>query len=616
MVRIGWIRRIVVVSLLAPLPVALADPYTTQVEWNCPQSSANGPGSPKIRITLDPDKQTVDISEYQAFLDRLAKDYPKIDYFGCAQTFIARSQDQAWDDRPLLEKLRSDQTKYQDLGFKLATQIANANSDYAVESYKRAAVSPLEPGSTATTELPLREMRKTLREQCGWGMDGSFLDFRLLKSLADEAVSSDWKCQFAITRQFAQLLLDSQLDVKQCEQNPGGCQARKLAISRAIELLDVAGLAPYAYYVSVPAYCGAGDDGALTRMLQRFAAGVNDVMGCVQLNEGESRNIDGNTGTGLYNTGYVLTRTPDVPGPDGKPVPSYRATVAIKFTDAEGKADPKLQQRYEAAARRCYAEAAPYLIGKSGALEIKLAGDEPSLPKPKAAHTIGIAAAGARSTAANWAPDMDQSEKCSTVLHETLHLLGLVDEYHEAWIGTKVDKATGARSRTSNDATTPDDDCRVLGPESSMMVDQGLAYLAVKPYDLLVSCNCGSREAACIAAVDKAVASKGTSCPSESNTVVIRKDAGTGKDLVGRLTAGSGMTGRVLAYSPMPAERDSLLFPAQFRAITQPGCRPSNKTYLECASEAYTTSRGNFGGTRCAAELPSICRSGGADWLQ
>jgi hypothetical protein len=59
----------------------------------------------------------------------------------------------------------------------------------------------------------------------------------------------------------------------------------------------------------------------------------------------------------------------------------------------------------------------------------------------------------------------------ATTIHETLHLLGLVDEYKEQLEGFIVDWDTGKATRVEEGAEVPAYDCRSLGPDDSIMSD-------------------------------------------------------------------------------------------------------------------------------------------------
>lgn len=114
---------------------------------------------------------------------------------------------------------------------------------------------------------------------------------------------------------------------------------------------------------------------------------------------------------------------------------------------------------------------------------------------------------------------------CPEIVHETFHLLGLVDEY------------------TETDLAAFPYDCRASGPATSLMAAPLSAY--------------------------------------------------------SELAAGS---------------RDSLLFPAEFRAIVKPGCGDVNGTFYRCARNSYRTSL-DRNGPGCL-DVPVECRDGRTDWIE
>lgn len=60
----------------------------------------------------------------------------------------------------------------------------------------------------------------------------------------------------------------------------------------------------------------------------------------------------------------------------------------------------------------------------------------------------------------------------------------------------------------------------------------------------------------------------------------------------------------------------SLLYPAEFRAITQPGCVDVNRLYYMCSREAHKTSKAHYGKDRCATVLPAECLKDNGAWLK
>jgi hypothetical protein len=201
-----------------------------------------------------------------------------------------------------------------------------------------------------------------------------------------------------------------------------------------------------------------------------------------------------------------------------------------------------------------------------------------------------------------------------------MHLLGLVDEYREDWSGTRVDRATGALSQVEKDPTATQYNCRVLGPADSLMSNQYDTFEGVKSHTDVVACRClesaRSRAGrACAAAVQRATR-HATECPEGSRTWQWALDPTAAEHLVGGEVRKDDLQAHVINTLVVPGRLPSLLRPAQFRAIVFPGCRNVNRTYYDCAPEAYVTSRGNFGSGGCSLGLPAVCMKGGEEWLR
>lgn len=79
-----------------------------------------------------------------------------------------------------------------------------------------------------------------------------------------------------------------------------------------------------------------------------------------------------------------------------------------------------------------------------------------------------------RSNSFAYSSDID----CPTFIHETLHLLGLVDEYEERWLGFNHNFFSLAFNPIveNSDKVLPAFDCRAIGPENSIMHNQWSVY--------------------------------------------------------------------------------------------------------------------------------------------
>ncbi|MGE0762607.1 MAG: hypothetical protein AB7N80_04960 [Bdellovibrionales bacterium] len=203
-----------------------------------------------------------------------------------------------------------------------------------------------------------------------------------------------------------------------------------------------------------------------------------------ELKPGESRDYCGHKAstTGVWPC-YRLTRNAQNPK-------QYTALLTLRFNYLESHCrgnqeceygdanhlmqkmtDPKkivqMDRDYRAFVQGCYDDANPFLNGPNYE-NLKL-----TLGAPMAAH------AGAppvrevnvydyavdRESDDTWSPLGEMS--CATVMHETMHILGLVDEYEEAE-GHYLNKK-GQRTHRETDTWRSIYSCRSLGPESSIM---------------------------------------------------------------------------------------------------------------------------------------------------
>jgi hypothetical protein len=154
-----------------------------------------------------------------------------------------------------------------------------------------------------------------------------------------------------------------------------------------------------------------------------------------------------------------------------------------------------------------------------------------------------------------------------------------------------------------------------------MMSDQNKAFAAVQPQLSTLICYCqespGTKgRRSCDADIAQAITDHAQSCPGGAIPEKTPVDPKVTANLIGVHASDGSQEGTIINILSDPPKRSSLLLPAQFRAIVFPGCRNVNRTYYDCASEAYTTSRGNYGSGGCSLGLPPQCSQGGDAWLQ
>ncbi|MBI3542258.1 MAG: hypothetical protein HY075_03150 [Deltaproteobacteria bacterium] len=370
-----------------------------------------------------------------------------------------------------------------------------------------------------------------------------------LKLQLDAAEKVSPECLSKIARAYGELLTGLEPTNDQCLANAVVCDKRRADLRRALSYLAAAGLTPDAR-AKIDDPC-VTDNAIVSEELAKMLA--DDQLAKCVLAPGEARNVEGDMGTSVHSS-YALRRmgdtatTADYRGvagkvPKGTKVPYYEITLNPSFLNDGGEIDLALNDKYQKKMRECFKEANPRLRGPHGEyMTLKLIRDNPGTLMPPVSP-ITIAKAGVRSDSENWKADID----CPTILHETMHLLGLPDEYREWSKGAKVDKGTGIVSYTDGGADSGKSkyDCRSIGPVDSLMHSQEDAYDAVA------------------------------------------------------LT-------RFLGIFPRSPKRPSLLYPAEFDSIVKPGCGSANGGFYACAASTHETSIAALGGG-CPKNRPKRC---------
>ncbi len=319
----------------------------------------------------------------------------------------------------------------------------------------------------------------------------------------------------------------------------------------------------------------------LTLLATGCAKSEPEALSCVQLDPGQSKVITGKTGTPIAGN-YTLTRL------SGS---AYRATVNPQFADAGGGQSADLQASYRARLAACFARVSPYLKNSDGStLELRLAEEGSDVPQPSQIPVRADAKSQARGHALFWSSGVND---CPTMLHETLHWLGLPDEYEETqWAN----------------------ECRALGPENSIMRSPVAAYRAVAADVEMTRIVCRCADAACVQEALKGVGTEFYRCPGDATAAVERFWAGEHPEWteggVVKTPEGTEVNLHLVKQLENAVEpRSSLLYNGEFRAITQPGCSSVNSLFYSCSHFAYTRVVGVFQlGGECLRSLPSECR--------
>jgi hypothetical protein len=190
---------------------------------------------------------------------------------------------------------------------------------------------------------------------------------------------------------------------------------------------------------------------------------------------------------GVTSARYRLTKTSK-----NQYLAEVNPKIAVPATLAKDRsAADKIIKEYRNGISACLKNAAKYMIGPNGEkLEIKISEDS-EIPKSEILISNEIT----RSHSEGYSSDIN----CATTVHETLHLLGLIDEYKEQSIGFIVDWDTGKAKKVENNAEVPGYGCRNLGPENSIMSNQYMAFQGVVPTKVTnyPVCECDSAEILC-----------------------------------------------------------------------------------------------------------------------
>lgn len=276
----------------------------------------------------------------------------------------------------------------------------------------------------------------------------------------------------------------------------------------------------------------------------------------------------------------------------------WLAEVRVHFVKGESypkpeEANSKVDEAYRKRIGDCLSGYRGKLKGKEGRELIIRLSDNPSIPEQE----IQIMGYGFRSNSHQYEANII----CPVVLHETLHLLGLVDEYahkpamHEDY-----------------------HDCRPAAPPDSIMGSHLKAELALIPTTIyeIEMCACEKKGTACWELSTK---SDGKKCPPGSKSVFEKVDPAIRTSLNAMNTNEKFVLdlGRMRESGETLPPKESILYPAHFRAITEPGCRDVNEAYYSCGQNAYRSSKPASGeeADRCKA-VPNACRWRSFKWLE
>ncbi len=324
---------------------------------------------------------------------------------------------------------------------------------------------------------------------------------------------------------------------------------------------------------------------------------------CEDLQEGQSRLVqakDTESPTTVHHM-YKLTRTGAT---------DYEVVLNLNFKPANGSNAEMINKEFHEKATRCYQAADRALLGPSGEhLHIRLAtpNEEGLLPP---VHDINVADGRFRGDSDDY---NSSTFDCPTILHESLHLMGLVDEYKETKIGLVLDPKDPSGKSWVSDTKLNAWDCRAIGDNDSIM--SGMEKAWSKSFGesrmtfFQVDCTCRSPKC------KKAFMHPDPNlrdCPAGGQDSPVALSAETN----GSFEPGIKVLGPdhfVITKDMRSFSGASLLKPAHFNSIAHPGCA-ENLPYYQCAASAYKTSK-EHNGEGCPV-TPSFCHDGTTNWTK
>lgn len=278
---------------------------------------------------------------------------------------------------------------------------------------------------------------------------------------------------------------------------------------------------------------------------------------------------------------------------------------------------PELQGKQIYRLTQCFKAVAPFLNGPNGeSLEIKV---NSSKEVPQVSLVV------TEEGASMWGYSKDES--CSTIVHETMHLLGLVDEYKDKSRGVIIDPVSGyfrtlipeKNSENKNPNFHPAFNCRATAHRDSFLANQDEAIAAVLPQYRAKRLECSCVGIHCISIINRnkikyndvgVIEAPIKSCPKgfkettsqnsdfarSDNEMFFSRNNGVDNKSHSQITLGVDVLARPsinisqsLAKVVIPPKNKSLLKPAHFRMITNPYCEEKNRLYYECGKFAYDT---------------------------
>jgi hypothetical protein len=615
---------------------ALGSPQSIQVPFHCPQalSGRSNPDIPSnftFNLTFDfTPIPTLEWEEWRSVAARAIRS--DTDYFDCFMTFqeSVRLKLNKYCLKKL-DKAKNTGTEEQRCSDEIVpSMLADLRlfharlGQAAVDNH---ALPPYPPG-VPVTELSgllgagsssmeqtewMRETASFVSEDCSVGryplaMTSEFVAGHLSRVLGQASPG----CRQSILRSYLSRAAQLQPDRPRCERTESRliCDRYRLATQRFLTLLSKHFSQEMGDELTSGqiAACLDSKDGASAFFLD-LGITLQSALSCVTLKPGEARIVE-ELGTGIK-ASYALSR--DRAG-------EYTATINARFFPK------KDQQEWTEKVNQCLSDLDGRLSPIPGTpLKVRVSekaiGDPPIFAPSTSISITDVT--GHRDNSELWSTTID----CNTIAHELFHKLGLPDTYPERSSGYLYNPITQALHHVESQKDAPkdkgvslflEDDCRSIGPEVSVMNRPEFA-IGSKTDFITGFCTCPENlsKKACDSLLGTViVAKKSDSCPSGTQATVSNGTFGPPIPAPSRaygFVQLSKSDRHIQGMLNVPNERP-ILWPAEFRAITQPGCAAANSVYYACSQSAYSTSRAHLG-KGCPKGMPSVC-SNPEVWLK
>jgi hypothetical protein len=317
------------------------------------------------------------------------------------------------------------------------------------------------------------------------------------------------------------------------------------------------------------------DFGVITNAFQNsFAASMNarlEEIDCVELAVNETRDINfnrTNSPSGMVHR-YALKRTGEN---------SYESSINI-ILKPETTANPQITDEETVAMRErisnCLEEMSTNLIGPNGeTLTIKIDSSAPP-------SYVNVSRDPIRANSRRYPLNIP----CSTFLHEVLHLHGLADEYNERITSLEFNEDDNKTEYVEDNNGTAYN-CRHEGLSDSIMSNQNSTVRNLQSMSVIEHRSCTRAKSTSSGQVS-------SECPKGFQLIIRREEVKNYQGEEGSNSTNSDVMlpsgGRIVVVEQKPASRTSLLEPAHFNAIINPGCSKNNLYYM-CSMNAYQTS--------------------------